>query len=216
AENPPTFIEAYWMGIETLRREGNNGSDWYYVPDADELNEIAVTHKLGYVLEPPDLKLRSGEATVIEVDERPTSLSDEAFDQFERSISRAEELLREGRGREAVQESLWLLESFSLSFRGLDIEGTTIAGKYFNRIADELRKSSNGGTREMAMDWMTKLHGYLSSPTGGGVRHGADLSSSISMNPYEARLFCNLIRSYISYLIEEHAQFEAEPTPTKF
>ena len=125
AENPPTFIEAYWMGIETLRREGNNGSDWYYVPDADELNEIAVTHKLGYVLEPPDLKLRSGEATVIEVDERPTSLSDEAFDQFERSISRAEELLREGRGREAVQESLWLLESFSLSFRGLDIEGTS-------------------------------------------------------------------------------------------
>ena len=42
------------------------------------------------------------------------------------------------------------------------------------------------------------------SPTGGGVRHGADLKAGIPMQPNEARLFCNLIRSYISYLMAEH------------
>jgi hypothetical protein len=28
------------------------------------------------------------------------------------------------------------------------------------------------------LGWMTALHGYLSSPTGGGVRHGLDLNDS--------------------------------------
>ena len=48
------------------------------------------------------------------------------------------------------------------------------------------------------------LHGYLSSPAGGGIRHGANLKASIAIQPNEARLFCNLIRSYISFLMAEH------------
>jgi len=51
---------------------------------------------------------------------------------------------------------------------------------------------------------MTTLHGYLSATKGGGIRHGADLNADVSTKPHEARLFCNLIRSYLLYLIAEH------------
>ena len=54
------------------------------------------------------------------------------------------------------------------------------------------------------LTWVTTLHGYLSSPTGGGIRHGANLKAGIEIQPNEARLFCNLIRSYISFLMAEH------------
>jgi hypothetical protein len=57
------------------------------------------------------------------------------------------------------------------------------------------------------LDWTTSLHGYLSSPTGGGVRHGIDLKSGVAIDPTEARLFCNLIRSYFGFLIAQHEQF---------
>lgn len=58
------------------------------------------------------------------------------------------------------------------------------------------------------LDWMTKLHGYLSSPTGGGVRHGMDLKAGVAIQQNEARLYCNLIRSYITPLIEEHERLQ--------
>jgi len=48
------------------------------------------------------------------------------------------------------------------------------------------------------------LHGYLSSPTGGGVRHGVDLREGLALQIDEARLYCNLIRSYLTFLIAEH------------
>ena len=78
------------------------------------------------------------------------------------------------------------------------------AGQYFNNIADELRRHHKGQTVEQAINWMKALHGYLSSPTGGGVRHGATLKADVTMLPHEARLFCNLIRSYLSFLLDEH------------
>jgi hypothetical protein len=46
----------------------------------------------------------------------------------------------------------------------------------------------------------------FSGRTGGGIRHGTDLKAGISIQPNEARFFCNLIRSYISYLMAEHAR----------
>ncbi len=33
------------------------------------------------------------------------------------------------------------------------------------------------------------------------------------MTPQEARLYCNLSRSYISYLIAEHERLSAKPAP---
>ena len=55
---------------------------------------------------------------------------------------------------------------------------------------------------------MMQLHGYLSSPTGGGVRHGVDLNEGLELGITEARLYCNLIRSYLTFLIAEHERLQ--------
>ena len=55
---------------------------------------------------------------------------------------------------------------------------------------------------------MMNLHGYLSSPTGGGVRHGVDLNEGLELGIVEARLYCNLIRSYLTFLIAEHERLQ--------
>jgi hypothetical protein len=67
-----------------------------------------------------------------------------------------------------------------------------------------LRKANRRTTLDQVLDWITRLHGYLSAPKGGGIRHVAHLKAGISTQAHEARLFCNLIRSYITYLIAEH------------
>ena len=109
-----------------------------------------------------------------------------------------------GRHRQAVQEILWLLEAVSTAFQGLDTGVATLQGKYFNKIAEDLRKHHKGTTLDQVLTWVPTLHGYLSPPTGGGIRHGANLKAGIAIQPNEARLFCNLIRSYISFLMAEH------------
>jgi hypothetical protein len=93
------------------------------------------------------------------------------------------------------------LESISTAFRD-----NTVTGRYFNEIVGELQTAGKGTPQAQILKWMTALHGYLSSPTGGRVRHGTDLKEGLAMEPHEARLYCNLIRSYITFLIEEHAR----------
>lgn len=96
------------------------------------------------------------------------------------------------------------MESVVTAFKGLSTGSATIEEKYFNKIAQELRTKKKGHTIEQVLAWLTTLHGYLSSPTGGGVRHGVDLKSGITVNPDEGRLYCNLIRSYVTFLMTEH------------
>lgn len=62
---------------------------------------------------------------------------------------------------------------------------------------------------EHILGWIMTLHGYLSSPTGGGIRHGLDLREGLAVQAGEARLYCNLIRSYITFLIGEHERLMA-------
>ena len=76
-----------------------------------------------------------------------------------------------------------MLETVSTAFHGLDVGDGTVEGKYFNKIAEDLRRYQKGTTLSQVLGWITALHGYLSSPTGGGVRHGVDLRSGISVQP---------------------------------
>jgi hypothetical protein len=92
----------------------------------------------------------------------------------------------------------------STAFQGLNSGEGTIQGKYFNKIVADLQKHNRGTTLDQILAWIITLHGYLSSPTGGGIRHGTDLKAGIATQPDEARLFCNLIRSYITFLLTEH------------
>ncbi len=93
----------------------------------------------------------------------------------------------------------------STAFDGQEIGTGTVEGKYFNEIVRALRNNNRGSALAEALGWMTKMHGFLSSPGGGGVRHGTQLAADVSPTLNEAHLYCNLTRSYINYLLAELA-----------
>lgn len=198
AENAPLFIEAFYEGCEALRSD-----DTIAVPDVGRMNRILAEHGVGYEIRPPAL-VAVGLQQPIPVPERYQSLDEQAQEIVQQSLAQAERLLAEGHPRQAVQEILWLMESVVTAFKGLSTGAATIEEKYFNKIATELRNKKKGQTIEQVLSWLTTLHGYLSSPTGGGVRHGVDLKSGITINADEGRLYCNLIRSYVTFLMSEH------------
>lgn len=66
---------------------------------------------------------------------------------------------------------------------------------------------------EQALRWTEQLHGYLSSPTGGGIRHGIDLNHGRPLTRTEARLFVNLILSYLDFILAEHEALSTTPLP---
>ncbi|OPY85530.1 MAG: hypothetical protein A4E65_00106 [Syntrophorhabdus sp. PtaU1.Bin153] len=206
AQNAPLFLEAFYEACEGLRQKG------LFAPDALIINDVCRKHGIGYELNPPVLSLRDSASTIksepIEVVERPPTIAEKALETLHQSLERSEQLLTEGHTREAVQESLWVLESLATAFRGIEVHGDTVQGKYFNDIARNLRRVAKGTTLERVIEWVTGLHGFLSSPTGGGVRHGMDLGEGVQIGPSEARLFCNLMRSYIGYLLAEHERLK--------
>lgn len=205
AENAPVFIESFFDACTSLRRR----SPEWWLPDEAFINEILRKHKIGYEIHEPDLFALEGAPPAVPVPEAPPSLEETALGVYQSSMARAEQLLAEGRPREAVQELLWLLETISTAFRGIETESGTVAGKYFNHIARDLRTKNTGTTLDRVVDWVTGVHGYLSSPSGGGVRHGLDLEVGTQVTLNEGRLYCNLIRSYIGYLLGEHERLRA-------
>ncbi|MBU0583092.1 MAG: hypothetical protein KKB66_11320 [Alphaproteobacteria bacterium] len=198
ADNAPLFIEAVYEAFESLR-----GDDDVAVPEVGRMNRILKEHGVGYEIRPPAL-VAVGIHEPISVPERYQSLDEQAQDIVQQSLQQSERLLAEGHPRQAVQEILWLMESVITAFKGLSAGNSTIEEKYFNKIAKELQSKKKGQTIEQVLNWLTTLHGYLSSPTGGGVRHGVDLKSGITINADEGRLYCNLIRSYVTFLMAEH------------
>lgn len=210
AENAPLFLEAFYDACMEFQSQG------MFAPDAAMINAVCEKHDIGYILQPPELLLRESSAAAanapVLVDNCTKTLAEEAIEILQQSLSRSEQLLNEGHHREAVQETLWVLESVTTTaFRGLETTtGEVIRGKYFNRIIDDLRRLARGSTLDRILEWMANLHGFLSSPTGGGVRHGIDLNAGIQIGSAEARLFCNLIRSYTGYLLAEHERLNRQ------
>ena len=198
AENAPLFIEAFYDACKHLEGTGQAPP----LPLA-VVNRLLAEHETGFKIEPPDLvATRAIPPVAVEVD--APSLDEEALLLIHKSLGQAQQLLREGLGRQAVQESLWLLETVFTSFRGLPVETATVQGKYFNKIADELRRGGSNPQLTQVLGWITTLHGYLSSPTGGGVRHGTDIATTVRLDSNDALLYCNLIRSYVTFLLGEH------------
>ncbi len=204
AENAPLFIEAFYDGCEAL-----NGETDITVPDAGRINRILSEHSVGYEIRPPAL-VAVGLHQPIPVPARYQSLDEQAQEIVQQSLQQSEKLLAEGHPRQAVQEILWLMESVVTAFKGLGTGEDTIEAKYFNKIVGELRNKRKGQTIEQVLAWLTTLHGYLSSPTGGGVRHGVDLKSGITIDADEGRLYCNLIRSYVTFLMAEHERMSRD------
>ena len=208
AQNAPLFIEAFYDACSSYGRDNPEE----YVPDVETINELLARHNVGYEIRLPELVLRESTAPLVKIDEAPSTLGERAMEVYSQSVARSEELLAEGHGREAVQEILWLLESVSTAFRGVETESGTIESKYFNEIVRDLRKARTGTTLDRVLDWLTRLHGYLSSPSGGGVRHGQDLNDCRGMSDNEARLYINLVRSYVQFLVIEHSSLKGAPS----
>ncbi|WAT26425.1 hypothetical protein [Pseudomonas sp. GXZC] len=199
AENAPLFIEAFCKCCVNLEKSG------LAVPDIQHINSILAKHDAGYEIQLPDL-IATRAYTPITVPRLAPSLDEQARKLIDDCLAESERLLDTGQGRRAVQEILFLLESITTAFRGMGEDTVTIQGKYFGPIISEMKRRERGKAQENILNWMTTLHGYLSSPTGGGVRHGTDLKEGIAIQSHEARLYCNLARSYLTFLLEEHDQ----------
>ncbi|KDR28494.1 MULTISPECIES: hypothetical protein [Caballeronia] len=197
AGNAALFVEALYDALQDFAKKHPQAGlpPWHYVNDA-----LAPS---GFAIDPP--RLVAGRVAVpVAVPAKVPSLDEQANDRIQRSLSESERLLNTGKYRLAVQEILWLLETVSTAFQGLEHEDGTVTGKYFNRIIGDLKRFNRGRVLSEAISWIEKLHGYLSSPSGGGVRHGAVLSDAYELTEGEARLFCDLTRSYLTYLLHEH------------
>jgi hypothetical protein len=121
-----------------------------------------------------------------------------------------DKLISERRYRPAVQEILWLLETITTVFDGLEIGGQTVEGKYFNKIIERLAQKSDDTTLKQVIEWVRKTHGYLSAPAGGGIRHGVHLADGVATTPNEALLYYNLAKSYITYFLGEYEKIKDE------
>jgi hypothetical protein len=202
AMNAPLFIVAFFDACETLQTKNPE----IYTPGEAMINEILAEHGVQFEIRLPNLLERGAFPAEVAVPQQIPSLDEQANGIIQESLRLSEQFLAEGRDRQAVQEVLWLLETVSTSFQGVDTGSGTVQSKYFNKIADELQRYNKGKTLEQVLVWVKALHGYLSSPTGGGVRHGMDLKTGFAVGPNDARLFCNLVRCYINFLLIEHAQ----------
>lgn len=206
AGNAPLFIEAFVDGSKALAEGG------FDVPDEMAINRILIDCSVGYRVHGEQLVAVDDSGHLPTPTVGPISLNEEGKRLVLDSFSISSRLFEEGRHRQAVQELLWLLETVSTAFRGLGDGDQTIKGRYFNDIAKSLRQMQRGTFLEQTLNWMTTLHGYLSAPAGGGIRHGWDLNEGVEMTTNDAILVANLIRSYIMYLMAEHQRMTGRET----
>ncbi len=202
SENAPLFIEAFYNACYELKKDHPE----IEMPDVALINQILSNAGTGFQIDPPRLIATRTHVSIAVPGEAP-SLDAQAKETITRALDASEQALNEGNGRQAVQEVLWLLETLSTAFRNEKILEGSIHGRYFNKIVEELRDRGEGHQKHI-FRWMMALHGFLSSPTGGGVRHGIDLNEGQEFGITEARLYCNLIRSYLTFLIAEHERLQ--------
>ena len=198
AENAPLFVEAFYDACEVLESRYPEMA----MPGVERINRILSNHETGYQIDPPNL-VTNKKLILIPDRSQPTTLNSKFSAKIEDAINAADRALTEGKFRQAVQEMLWALETTSTLFRDEEIRNENIDGDYFNKIIQSLQRQAQGHQLQI-LKWMMSLHGYLSSPQGGGIRHGVDLWEGLDLDINEARLICNLIRSYVTYLISEY------------
>lgn len=203
SENAALFVEALYDGLvdATRLRAPATIPPWSYVN-----RYLAPT---GYRIEvdsvPPALRIGSI-ATPIAVPSHVPSLDAQANQRIRESLAKSETFLNTGEYRAAVQEILWLLETVSTVFHGVEYPDGSVTGKYFSKIIGDLQRIHNTRSIGRVLGWMENVYGFLSSPSGGGIRHGAVLNATLDLSEGDARLYCDLTRSYISYLLHEHSR----------
>ncbi len=196
ASNAPVFIAAFYSACAEITRQFGSTN----APDVSTMNRLLEKHRIGYVIDPPKLRLRD---IVDVVPVHPTTLLQQAHEKFRNAIERSEGLLHENKGEEAVNHIWWLLESVSTAFAGVTMYGRKIEGDYFNVVMKNIQQAAGTNTLGTIARWLVALQGYLSGTDQGGIRHGRQLHLE-GLQAHDAALFCNLTRSYISYLLAEY------------
>ncbi|WP_236184708.1 hypothetical protein [Pseudomonas juntendi] len=199
AQNAALFAEALYDGLADIDSMDVNAAipPWHYV------NKYLAP--CGFAIAPPNL-ITTAEFKPITVPQNVPSLDAKANEKIQRSLSDSEHMLASGKNRAAVQEILWLLETITTAFRGTEFPDGNVTGKYFSKIIGDLRRLNKGKTLDRVSAWLDSIYGYLSAPDGGGIRHGASLSEHEELTMGEARLFCDLSRSFITFLLHEHTR----------
>jgi hypothetical protein len=133
--NAPRMIEAFYDACEALQQQYPEIT----VPDAARINRVLYEYEAGYEVVPPNLICRNPQAPV-PVPERPPSLRQQAQEAFQQSIIDSQRVMDSGQPRQAVSELLWLLETITTAFRGVEVGEGTVGGKYFNPIVGDLKR----------------------------------------------------------------------------
>ena len=197
AVNAPVFISAFYGACRRIKKQFGSKA----APSVPVMNRLLELHRLGYIIAPPNLVLRD-QVEVVQV--QSSTVLEQAQARFREAIERSRVLLEENKGDEAVTQIWWLLESIMLSFSGSNVNGQEIAGTYFNEVAKSLKRAAGDvAVLGVVARWLEALQSYLSGPGEAGIRHGRHLHME-SLKKHEAELFCNLTRSYISYLLSEY------------
>lgn len=196
ANNAPSFIDAFWSGCQEISLMFSGIS----TPDETVVNRILADFGEPFEVRPPKLISR-GQIPRPDISVPETNLDTSAKALIQQALLQADEFLLAQKPRQAVQEILWLLETVSTAFEGRESEVGTVEGKYFNTIVRDLRRHNKDTAFSEVLGWISKLHGFLSSPTGGGIRHGMNLAEGKHIDANEALLFCNLTKSYIGFLL---------------
>ena len=161
------------------------------------MNRILGAHGIGYRLAPPNLETLGEPAPLIEV-VIPAATRGRARTEVIRAYLSTALLIISSGGRIALRDGIVM----ATGQRDYHLQRACFAERpgerrLLNTIVGDLRRLQLGGVLPHATRWMEALYGYLSAPGGGQIRHGMNLSNEIQLNRNEARLYCNLIRSYM-------------------
>ncbi|MER2266103.1 hypothetical protein [Methylobacterium oxalidis] len=117
AGNAPLLIEAFYDACAALHvRNPEIG-----LPDLGMVNRVLHEAQAGFRIDPPDL-VATAAAPAVAVPDRAPSLDEEAELLIHQSLKQSEQLLAEGRPRQAVQEILWLPKPWRLRFEASTLE----------------------------------------------------------------------------------------------
>jgi hypothetical protein len=167
-KNPPALID----GIVTGCRDTPVGTGEGLLFDPGPINAMLRTHGVGYEVVGDELRLSS---LVGMPESTPApSLLDNTQAELGVAWKRADELLSSGHPDEAVSKIWFVIESLLVAFRGLTIDGKMVEGSYFNEIVKSLRRRDLDPMFKMVLEIATRVHGQLSDPATGGIRHGRD------------------------------------------
>jgi hypothetical protein len=207
SSNAPCFIDAFWTVCQQIK----NNNFGAHVPDESVVNKILADFGEPYEIRSQSLVSRS-QIRPLEIAVPEQSVDSRARAIIQKSLLQANEFLLAQKPRQAVQEIIWLLETVTTAFEGRQSGNGTVEGKYFSEIIRDLRRHNDNSALKEVIGWMTKLYGFLSSPSGGGVRHGMHLERGNVIDMKEAELFCNLTKSYIGYFLA-HLSDESKRAP---